>query len=101
MDGRSRVKLQMAQFLHTATFEGALIWVQEVLRRLPVELCQLQKLHHVNAALPGLTFRQEGMRESHVFGNLTLIQPSFFACRNQPLEDRIVLRLKWGRSRFA
>lgn len=41
------------------------------------------------------------MRESHVFGNLALIQPSFFARRNQPLEDRIVLNLKGRRPRFA
>lgn len=36
-----------------------------------------------------------------MFGNLALIQSSFFACGNQPLEDRIVLSLKGGRSRFA
>lgn len=86
---------------HRIAIEGSLIWVQEVLRRLSIELCQLQKLHHVNATLTSLAFRQEGMRESHVFGNLALIQPSLFACGDQPLEDRIILRLKGSRSRFA
>jgi len=34
----------------------SLIWVKEKLRRLIVELSQLEKLHHVDPALTRLTF---------------------------------------------
>ena len=71
------------------------------MRRFPVEFCELQEFHDVNAALARFALRQKGMRKAQMLGNFALIEAGFLSGCDQSLKDCIIFSLKGRRPRFA
>lgn len=72
-----------------------------MLRRLAINLSELDKLKHFEAALTRLAFREEGVRSVHARSNFPLAQPCFLAGRDQLFEKFIVKSLMLCRPALA
>jgi hypothetical protein len=63
------------------------------LRRLVIDLSELNQFEHFDAALACLAFREKGMSPAHSRGHVPLCQSSFFTGGNQLAEKLIVKSL--------
>lgn len=75
--------------------------LEEVTRRLPVYLRELQKFDHIDAAFAGLAFGKKRVREPKALAHVSLAETSVLSSLDQPANDRVVSSLEWDGSRFA
>lgn len=72
-----------------------------MLRRLVVDLGELDEFKHFDATFARFAFREERMCSAHTGGNLSLCQPCLFASRNQLLKKAVVESLVLRRPALA
>lgn len=78
-----------------------LLRTEKVLRRLLVDLRKLDEFKDLDAAFPGLTFREKGMRSAHTRRDFALRQPGLFTARDQLLKEPVVESLMLRRPSLA
>jgi hypothetical protein len=72
-----------------------------VLRRLVIDLSELDQFKHFDAALTGLAFREEGVRPAHACGYVPLRQPCFLTGQNQLFDKSVIQSLMLRRPALA
>jgi hypothetical protein len=82
-------------------FDTESIRIKEVLRRLLIDLSELDQFEYFDAALTGLAFREKRMRPSHPRRDFPLRQVCLLPCHNQFFEKSVIESLVMRRPPLA